>query len=103
MPARYYPAHGPDLIVELWEEGKGFALELCYEADYQLRDGSIEALTVDRAARSFSVQLYFGGVPATLVLLALTGWLMWTQRMRPHADTIAARPLVDDRLKGGWT
>ena len=26
MPARYYPAQGPALIVELWEEGKGFAL-----------------------------------------------------------------------------
>jgi hypothetical protein len=46
MPARYYPADGPGLIVELWEEGKGFTLELCYEADYALRDGSIEALTV---------------------------------------------------------
>jgi len=22
MPARYYPAHGRELIVELWEEGK---------------------------------------------------------------------------------
>jgi hypothetical protein len=46
MPARYSPAHGPELIVELWEEGKGFTLELCYEADYPLRDGSVEALTV---------------------------------------------------------
>jgi hypothetical protein len=46
MPARYYRADGPELIVELWEEGKGFTLELCYEADYALRDGSIEALTV---------------------------------------------------------
>jgi hypothetical protein len=44
--ARYYPAHGPELIVELWDEGKGFTLELCYEADYPLWDGSIEALTV---------------------------------------------------------
>jgi len=25
MSARYYPEHGPELIVELWEEGKGFA------------------------------------------------------------------------------
>ena len=46
MPARYYPAHGPELIVELWDHGKGFTLELCYEADYPLRDGAIEALTV---------------------------------------------------------
>jgi hypothetical protein len=35
-----------------------------------------EALTVDRAARQFSVRLYFGGVPATLVVpfVALTGF-----------------------------
>jgi hypothetical protein len=35
-----------------------------------------EALTVDRAARLFSVRLYFGGVPATLVVpfAALTGF-----------------------------
>ncbi|HVO26062.1 MAG TPA: hypothetical protein VMW56_20800 [Candidatus Margulisiibacteriota bacterium] len=46
MPARYYPAHGPELIVELWEEGKGFTLGLCYEAEYPLQDGSIEALRV---------------------------------------------------------
>lgn len=46
MPARYYPAHGPELIVELGEEGRGFTLELCYEADCALRDGPIEALTV---------------------------------------------------------
>jgi hypothetical protein len=30
MPARYDPAHGPELIVQLWDEGKGFTLELCY-------------------------------------------------------------------------
>ena len=46
MPARYYPAHGPELLVELWAAGKGFTLELGYEADYPLWDGSIEALTV---------------------------------------------------------
>ena len=46
MPARYYPADGPELIVELWEKGKGFTLDLCYEDDYALREGSIEALTV---------------------------------------------------------
>jgi len=35
-----------------------------------------EGLTVDRAARLFSVQLYFGGVPSTLVVPfgALTGF-----------------------------
>jgi hypothetical protein len=35
-----------------------------------------EALTVDRATRLFSVRLYFGGVPATLVIPfgALTGF-----------------------------
>jgi hypothetical protein len=26
LPARYYPGHGPELTVELWKEGKGFAL-----------------------------------------------------------------------------
>jgi hypothetical protein len=46
MPARYYPAYGPELIVQLWDEGKGFTLELSYEADYPLWEGSIEALTV---------------------------------------------------------
>lgn len=46
MPARSYPADGPELIVELRAEGKGFTLELCYEADYPPWDGSIEALTV---------------------------------------------------------
>jgi hypothetical protein len=45
MPAGYNPARGPELIVELWEPGKGFTPELCYEADYALREGSIEALT----------------------------------------------------------
>ena len=62
MPARYYPAHGPELIVELWEEGKGFALELCYEADYPLRDGSTEAPTVGlgRYERDTSLDQYYG-------------------------------------------
>jgi len=32
MRARYYRAHGPELIVELWDEGKSFTRELCYEA-----------------------------------------------------------------------
>ena len=61
MPARYYPAHGPELIVELWEEGKGFTLELCYEADYPLWDGSIEALTVGlgRYARDTFLDQYY--------------------------------------------
>lgn len=46
MPARYYPEEGPELIVELWDEGKGFTLDLNYEGDYPLRETSIEALTV---------------------------------------------------------
>ena len=46
MPARYYPAHGPELIVELWEEGKGFALELCYEIRASSRRAKILALNL---------------------------------------------------------
>jgi uncharacterized protein len=44
-----------------------------------------------------------GGVPATLVLLALTAWLLRTRRLSPSREVMDARPLVDERLKGGWT
>ena len=37
MPARYYPAHGPELIVELWDEGKGFTLELGYGTPHRIK------------------------------------------------------------------
>jgi uncharacterized protein len=43
------------------------------------------------------------GIPATAVLLALTGWMLRTRRLAPSPPVTAAGPLVDDRLKGGWT
>ena len=55
MPARYYPAHGPELIVELWDEGKGFAVELCYEIRASSRRAKILALNLsDPRPRVFS-------------------------------------------------
>ena len=54
-----------------------------------------EALTVDRAARFFSVQLYFGGMPATLVVPfgALTGFadpaVRYGLRFQPQMDAAA--------------
>ena len=51
MPARYYPAHGPELVVDLWEAGRDFTLELCYEGEYPLRAGPIEVLTVGVSRR----------------------------------------------------
>lgn len=44
MEGRYQADRG--LIVELWERGKGFTLEVCYEGEYPLLDGPVEALTV---------------------------------------------------------
>ncbi len=55
-----------------------------------------EALTVDRAGKAFSVRLYFGGVPATLVVPfpALTGFadpaVRYGLRFQPVMD--AAEP-----------
>lgn len=55
-----------------------------------------EALRVDRAARFFSVQLYFGGTPATLVVpfAALTGFadpaVRYGLRFQPQMDAAAA-------------
>jgi uncharacterized protein len=43
------------------------------------------------------------GIPATLALLVLTGWMLRTRRLAPSPAAAAARPLVDDRLEGGWT
>jgi hypothetical protein len=54
-----------------------------------------EALTVDRAARLFSVRLYFGGMPATLVIPfgALTGFadpaVRFGLRFQPQMDEAA--------------
>jgi hypothetical protein len=36
MIAKYRPAEGPGLIVELWDEGKGFELHLSFESGYVL-------------------------------------------------------------------
>lgn len=44
MEGRYQADRG--LIVELWERGKGFTLEVCHEAAYPLLAGPVEALTV---------------------------------------------------------
>jgi hypothetical protein len=61
-----------------------------------------EALTVDRAARIFSVQLYFGGVPATLVIPfgALTGFadpaVRYGLRFQPQLDTAATPEAAED-------
>ena len=36
MIAKYRPAESPELVVELWEEGKGFKLHLAFEFGYIL-------------------------------------------------------------------
>ncbi len=36
MIAKYRPAESPELVVELWEEGKGFELHLTFEFGYML-------------------------------------------------------------------
>ena len=36
MIAKYRPDEGPGLVVELWEEGKGFELDLTFEFGYML-------------------------------------------------------------------
>ena len=57
-----------------------------------------EALTVDRTARIFSVQLYFGGMPAKLVIPfgALTGFadpaVRYGLRFQPQMEDAAAAP-----------
>jgi hypothetical protein len=57
-----------------------------------------EALTVDRQARLFSVQLYFGGMPAKLVIPfgALTGFadpaVRYGLRFQPQMEDAAAEP-----------
>ncbi len=57
-----------------------------------------EALTVDRAAKLFSVRLYFGGVPSTLVVPfgALTGFadpsVRFGLRFSPLQDEPAPEP-----------
>ena len=57
-----------------------------------------EALTVDRQARLFSVQLYFGGMPAKLVIPfgALTGFadpaVRYGLRFQPQMEDATAEP-----------
>ncbi len=59
-----------------------------------------EALTVNRAERSFSVRLYFGGVPATLVVpfAALTGFAdphtRYGLRFEPQMELVAVGPVA---------
>ena len=36
MIAKYRPAESPELVVELWEAGKGFELHLTFESGYVL-------------------------------------------------------------------
>jgi len=49
MIAKYRPGEGPDLVVELWEVGKGFKLHLSFEFEYMLdklhRDSLVPALS----------------------------------------------------------
>ncbi|WP_137178385.1 SspB family protein [Roseomonas sp. AR75] len=63
-----------------------------------------EALTVDREANLFSVRLYFGGVPATLVVPfpALTGFadpaVRYGLRFQPTMEA-AAEPSAEDEAE----
>jgi hypothetical protein len=63
-----------------------------------------EALTIDRAAGSFSVRLHFGGVPSTLVVpfAALTGFadpfVRFGLRFQPIIEAVAA-PVDDTAAK----
>lgn len=44
MVAEYWEEYGPELIVELWEEGKGFTLHLDFEGVHILDDSEGDAL-----------------------------------------------------------
>lgn len=46
MIAAYDPAESPELIVELWQKGKGFALHLNFEPQYELDKDKRDSLTV---------------------------------------------------------
>jgi hypothetical protein len=65
-----------------------------------------EALTVDRAAQLFSVRLYFGGVPATLVVpfSALTGFadpaVRYGLRFQPSMEA-APEPAAEGDAEAG--
>ena len=49
MLAKYRPEKGPGLVVELWEDGKGFQLDLNFEPGYILdelqRDSIVPGLS----------------------------------------------------------
>lgn len=44
MEAYYYPEDGPELLVELWEAGKGFCFHLLFETDLVINGKNQEAL-----------------------------------------------------------
>ena len=44
MVAKCRPEYGPELVVELWEDGAGFTLHLNFEAAYMLDDAGRDAL-----------------------------------------------------------
>jgi len=46
MIAAYDPAESPELIVELWQKGKGFALHLNFAPQYELDKDKRDSLTV---------------------------------------------------------
>jgi hypothetical protein len=49
MIAKYRPAESPELVVELWDEGKGFELHLTFEfgymSDIQHRDSLVPGIS----------------------------------------------------------
>jgi hypothetical protein len=46
MPATYDPGDSPQLVVELWATGEGFALHLKFEPAYELEKERRDSLTV---------------------------------------------------------
>lgn len=44
MVAKYRPEEGPEIAVELWEEGRGFLLHLSFESAYILDESERNAL-----------------------------------------------------------
>jgi len=46
MIAKYNPADSPELVVELWDKGKGFTLHLNFELAYELDKDRRNSLTV---------------------------------------------------------
>lgn len=47
MIAKYNPAYGPELVVELWDKGKGFTLHLNFELGYELDKDRRDSLIVE--------------------------------------------------------